>query len=124
MAATITQELQDSFLPAIRKTRRSRSMRSRPGSRPPGTSPQGVLPPPSARRLLKAHDTVGSSFDFTEQVLPASGGSLTTCSRSPPRLPGGDGGSARACHRHTEGRRGQGGTSTANACQARARPGR
>jgi len=50
---------------------------------------------PLAGRLPKAHDTVGSSFDFAEQVLASQRRFADDVLKvTSPRPPGGDGGSA------------------------------
>lgn len=127
MATTITQELQDSFLSAIRKSREitlhvNKAWVETAGDFAPGCATPTFRSPAGCPKPMTSS---AAALTSPSRCSPASGGSLTTCSRSPPpaarrgrrqRLRPG---AAQAWHRHAEARRGQGGTSTANACQAR-----
>ena len=71
MATTANQELQESFLSAIRKSQEItlqaiKAWVETAGYFTPKVSYAGL---PLADRLPKAHDVVARSFDFAEQVL-------------------------------------------------------
>ena len=71
MAATATEELQESFLSAIRKSQEItlHAIKAWVETVESFTPKVSYARLPLADRVPKAHDVVASSFDFAEQVL-------------------------------------------------------
>jgi hypothetical protein len=92
MAATANQELQESFLSAIRKSQEITLHAIRAWVETVGYFTPKVSYPrlPLAGRLPRAHDVAASSFDFAEQVLASQRSFADDLLEvTSPQLPGG-----------------------------------
>lgn len=87
MATTATQELQESFLSAIRRSQEITLQATKVWVETVEyfTPKVSYAHLPFASQLPTAHDVVAGPSASPSRCSPTSAGSLTTCSRSPPR---------------------------------------